>query len=370
MRVALDVSAVPTRVAGAGRYVVELARRLPGAGVTTTLVARRDDAARWRELSSARVLDPVPVPRPARLAYEALRAGRGALAHEVDLWHGPHYTMPRRSALPVVVTVHDLTYFTHPEWHERAKVALFTRSIRHAATHAAALVCVSEHTARELAALVAPSAPVVTAPLGVELERFGPEDRGDAARLEALGLSGGPAILFVGTDEPRKGLGTLLEAFTAVGDLDPAVELWVCGQRGWGDSPLAAALASHPHRDRIRALGYVEDATLPALYRRAAVVAYPSKGEGFGLPVLEAMACGASVVTTAGTVMAEVAGDAARLVESGDPTALATGLYEALVEGEPERARRARAGRARAEGYTWDLCVARHLDAYRIALGR
>lgn len=370
MRVALDVSAVPARVAGAGRYVVELARRLPGAGVATTLVARRDDAARWRALSAARVLDPVPCARPARLAYEALRAGRGPLAHEVDLWHGPHYTMPRRTRLPVVVTVHDLTYLTHPEWHERAKVALFTRSIRHAAAHAAAIVCVSEHTARELAALVAPSVPVVTAPLGVELERFHAGADGDDARLRALGLSGAPAILFVGTDEPRKGLDTLLEAFAEVGGADPEVELWICGQRGWGDSPLDAALTGHRHRGRIRPLGYVEDAALPALYRRAAVVAYPSRGEGFGLPVLEALACGASVVTTADTVMAEVAGSAARLVAADEPVALAGALLEALGEGATERAARAVAARARAEGFTWERCVARHLDAYRIALGR
>ena len=370
MRVALDVSAVPVRVAGAGRYVVELARRLPGTGVATTLVARRDDAARWRAWSSARVLDPVPRARPARLAYEALRAGRGPLTHEVDLWHGPHYTMPRRTPLPVVVTVHDLTYFTHPEWHERAKVALFTRSIRHAAAHAAALVCVSEYTARELATLVAPSVPVVTAPLGVALERFRAEPDDDAARLDGLRLSGAPAILFVGTDEPRKGLDTLLEAFAEVGDAQAEVELWVAGQRGWGASPIAGALAGHRHRGRIRSLGYVEDTALPALYRRAAVVAYPSRGEGFGLPVLEAMACGASVVTTADTVMAEVAGPAARLVGAGDAVALATALAEALGEDAPARGARARVARARAEEFTWERCVARHLDAYRVALGR
>lgn len=210
---------------------------------------------------------------------------------------------------------------------------------------------------------------MVVAPLGVELNRFSPDASGDDARLAELGLSrSAPVVLFVGTDEPRKGLDVLIEAFAEAADVEAAVELWVCGQRGWGASPIGAALASHRHRDRIRRLGFVDDAVLPALYRRASVVAYPSRGEGFGLPVLEAMACGASVVTTCDTVMAEVAGDAARLVPIGDVDALARAVLEALGEDDATRAARSQRARRRSETFTWDRCVARHLDAYAMAV--
>jgi glycosyltransferase involved in cell wall biosynthesis len=370
VRVALDVSAVPAQVAGAGRYVVEIARRLPGAGVSTTLVARRDDTARWREWSpDARVVGAVPRARPARLAYEAWLLGVGGVARGADVWHGPHYTMPHRGRMPTVVTIHDLTFFTNPEWHERTKVTFFRRAIVYAARHARVLVSVSDFSARLLDEIVPEHAPVVVAPLGVDLVAFGPEDDGDAARLAASGLDpSAPVVLFVGTVEPRKGLDVLLSAFADVATRDGDVELWLAGQAGWGEGPIAAQLASHPFARRIRRLGFVEDAALPALYRRARAVAYPSRGEGFGLPVLEALACGASVVTTAETVMAEVAGGTARLVPAGDAAALAAAVLAALEEGPDERAARASRARERAEGFTWESCVTQHLYAYRRAV--
>ena len=145
MRVALDVSAMPSRLAGAGRYVAELAQRLPQL-TDVTLVTRRGDVERWRSLSSASVASPVPDGRASRLAYEALLLGRSAAARGADVWHAPHYTMPRTGKTPTVVTIHDLTFFTNPEWHEASKVAFFKRAISYASTHADVVVCVSDYT--------------------------------------------------------------------------------------------------------------------------------------------------------------------------------------------------------------------------------
>jgi alpha-1,3-rhamnosyl/mannosyltransferase len=127
-------------------------------------------------------------------------------------------------------------------------------------------------------------------------------------------------------------------------------------------------LDEHPFKERIRRLGFVDDEVLPALYRRARVVAYPSRGEGFGLPVLEAMACGASVVTSDGTVMAEVAADAARLVPIGDASALASALVAGLADDVTAGAALGERARSRAEHFTWNACVDQHLVAYRQAL--
>ncbi|MGC8498191.1 MAG: glycosyltransferase family 4 protein [Acidimicrobiales bacterium] len=370
MRLGLDVSAVPNRVAGAGRYIVELARRLPEDGTEVTLAARRGDGERWRSWSSARVRDLVPARRPLRLAYEAALLGRTPLLRGLDVWHGPHYTMPRGAPIPVVVTIHDLTLFTHPQYHERAKVRFFQHAIAYAARHAAVLIAVSDWTAARLDEVVGEHAPVVVAPHGVDLDRFSPQGDDEAAWAASPLDRRRPYVLFVGTLEPRKGVDVLLAAFAEVGRADPDLELWLVGQRGWHADVLEAAVASHPLRERIVRLGYVADDLLPALLRGARAVAYPSRAEGFGLPVLEALACGAPVATTAGTVMAEVAGSAAFLSPVGDAGALATSLEHLTRLEGAERARVAARAVAQAQTYTWDRSLRAHRRAYQMAEAR
>lgn len=276
--------------------------------------------------------------------------------------------MPHGGSTPAVVTIHDLTFFTNPEWHERSKVAFFRRAISYSAAHARVLVSVSAFSARMMEELLPAHAPIVVAPLGVELDRFQESCDQDAEVLRSSQLAlDVPYIFFVGTVEPRKGLDVLLTAFAELASDDNEVELWLAGQLGWGEGPIESAIVSHPYRSRIRRLGYVDEALLGALYRGARVVAYPSRGEGFGLPVLEAMACGAQVVTTRDTVMAEVAGDAARLVAVGDELALASALNEALSVSDDARATWSSRARARAERFTWDACVDQHLVAYDMA---
>lgn len=372
MKLALDVSAVPPRLAGAGRYIGELARRMPGTGVETTLVTRRDDTLRWHDWSpSSRIASIVPNARPSRLLYEAWLAGRSATARSVDVWHSPHYTMPHRSSSPTVVTIHDLTFFTNPEWHERSKAPFFRRAISYAATHADVLITVSEFTARQLDEQVPAHAPVVVATLGVDLERFSTDSSADAQLLGAHGLNPERTfILFLGTVEPRKGIDVLLDAFDVIARRGGDVELWLAGQPGWGVKEIEAKISGHGALARIRRLGFVDDAVLPALLRQARAVAYPSRGEGFGLPVLEALACGATVVTTANTVMSEIAGDAAMLARAGDAVQLAERLTSALDQNDEERALRARRARARAETFTWESSIAQHVKAYEMAAQR
>lgn len=372
MRVALDVSAVPAKIAGAGRYIAEVAERLPGAGVETTLVTRRDDALRWQSRSPRATIAPlVPRNRALRLAYEATRLGSSRVARGVDVWHAPHYTMPRACATPVVVTIHDLTLFTHPEWHERSKVAFFRRAIRYSATHAKVLVCVSDFTARELRDVLAPSVPVVVAPLGVDHARFHPDASGDGLLLDGAQLrTTRPYLFFLGTLEPRKGLDVLLRAFRQLAAHDDELELWVAGQSGWGVGSLGDELRTHPYASRIRRLGFVDEELLPALLRQARVVVYPSRGEGFGLPVLEAMACGATVVTSRDTVMAEVAGDGAALTNAGDEEELGQTIARLLVEASEVRLARVERAVANAANFTWERTLSAHLDAYRQAVGQ
>jgi glycosyltransferase involved in cell wall biosynthesis len=369
VKVALDVSAVPVHLAGAGRYIGELATRLPALGVQSTLVTRRADADRWRRLSPhSSVAAIVPDARALRLLYEAWALGTSVPARGSDVWHAPHYTMPHRGATPTVVTIHDLTFFTNPEWHERSKVAFFKRAITYSARHAKVLISVSDFTARQIEEFLPGHGPVVVAPHGVDLARFSPEGPDDDVLFDAAGLSTGVAyVLFVGTIEPRKGLDVLLDAFEDLSRENDALELWLAGQAGWGLKDFEGRLARHPAAPRIRRLGFVDEELLPALLRRSSAVAYPSRGEGFGLPVLEAMACGASVVTTQDTVMAEVAGNCAELTRAGDPVALAEALRAVLASDGAQRELRSALSRERAETFTWEFSMARHLAAYELA---
>ena len=309
-------------------------------------------------------------PAQLRRACESCLFQLGArLAREIepDVWHGPHYTMPLRSPVPSVVTIHDLTFFDHPEWHERSKVVYFRRMIRAAAKRAAVLICVSEYTAGRLRALCDPQGEVLVIPHGVDHERFTPngDEEADRALLAAHGITS-PYLAFAGTIEPRKNLPVLVDAFAKISAAHPAVRLVLAGGDGWGTKETSAAIAESGVATRILRPGYLAGETLVALFRHAEAVAYPSLEEGFGLPALEALACGTPLVTSTGTALGEVAGDAALLVPAADEAALAAALGSVLDD--PATAARLRAaGPPRAALFTWAASVDSHANAYRRA---
>jgi glycosyltransferase involved in cell wall biosynthesis len=371
VRLLLDVSAVPDRPVGAGYYTLNLAAHLARRDDDEThLLCREHDGARWAALApGAAVHAEVPSGRPARLVWEQTRAARLTRTLGIDVWHGPHYTMPLRLTVPAVVTVHDLTFFEHPEWHERGKVAYFRPMIRAATRRAAVVIAVSDDTAARLRRHALPTGPIIVAPHGVDHTRFTPraEAAADDAALAPHGIRA-PFIAFTGTIEPRKGLPTLVDAFARIAADDRALRLVVAGGDGWGSDQVRDAVAASGVPTRVLRPGYLPDSAVAPFFRRAAVVAYPSLAEGFGLNALEALACGAPLVTTTGSALDEVVGDAALTVAPGDSDALAGALREAL---HPEVAARLRAaGPERAAQFTWERSVDRHVEAYRLAAAR
>ena len=255
-------------------------------------------------------------------------------ARAVDLLHCTTFRGPVRSSVPTVVTVHDLAILRAPEafprWHRLYGRAGLERVLR----AADAIVAVSEFTRDEVTALVdVPAERVRVVPNGVDV-LFTPEGpRAD-----------GEYVLAVATLEPRKNLRRAVDAAREAG-----VELRVVGARGWGGVDVPGWV------------GEVPDAELAALYRGARCVVYPSLYEGFGLPVLEAMACGTPVVTSRATAMEEVAGTAAVLVDPLDVSAIAAGIHEAVSR----RDELVPAGLARAGVFTWDRAADAVVELWR-----
>ena len=257
---------------------------------------------------------------PLGLPRRARRAG-------IDVLHCPTFRAPFQPPVPLVVTVFDLAILRYPEAFNRWTRTYSRFFVPRAVRAAARVITISDFTKRE-----------VTELLGM------PEDRIRVIPLaagEAFGAEGAAAagdyVLAVGTLEPRKNLARLAEGARRAG-----LELRVVGARGWGGVQADGA--------GVRWLGHVPDAELAELYRGALCVAYPSLYEGFGLPVLEAMACGAPVVTSRGSATEEVADGAAVLVDAADPASIAAGLEEAIGR----RDELGRLGRERAAGFSWD----------------
>jgi glycosyltransferase involved in cell wall biosynthesis len=377
----LDVSAVPVNPVGAGQYTMHLASALSRRpDLDLILIGRRGDRERWTQAApGASTVSAAPAQRPLRLAWEQLALPGLVRRLDASVHHGPHYTMPERSSVPMVVTVHDLSFFEAPQWHDRSKVVLFKRAIRVAARRATAVVCPSRATADQLARWCRVDAELFVAHHGVDAERFIPhevEPDADAAilgRIDARLGGGQPYLVFVGTLEPRKDVPSLVQAFDRVADRHPEALLVLAGGDGWGASAVDQAIAATSSGRRIVRTGYVADAVIPVLLRSAVAAVYPALYEGFGLPALEALSCGTPLITTSGTAMEEVAGDAATLVRPGDVAGLAEALDAALGSGSVttsgERERQRHAGLKIAAAHTWEESANRHVEAYRYAQG-
>jgi len=375
----LDVSAVPVNPVGAGQYTLHLAAALSRRpDLDLILIGRRGDRVRWTQAASgARMVSAAPRRRPLRLAWEQLALPGLLRRLDASVHHGPHYTMPERSSVPMVVTVHDLSFFEAPQWHDRSKVVLFKRAIRVAARRATAVVCPSRATADQLARWCRVDAELFVAHHGVDAGRFGPHEAEPGADAVILGridarLGGGrPYLVFVGTLEPRKDVPSLVQAFHRVADRHPEALLVLAGGDGWGASAVDQAIAATSRGRRVVRTGYVADAVIPVLLRSAVAAVYPALYEGFGLPALEALSCGTPLITTSGTAMEEVAGDAATLVSPGDVAGLAEAIDAALGSGitdtSGERDRRRQAGLKIAAAHTWEQSATRHVEAYRYA---
>lgn len=370
LRVLVDATAVPADRGALGRYVDGLIAALAAAGTDLAVACQRSDVERYSRMApDARVASgPIAIAhRPARLAWE--QTGLPLLAQQVeaDIVHCPYYSMPLRPGKPTVVTIHDLTYFSEPELHNAVKATFYKSATRTSLHRASRLIVPSKATRDELVHLLGADATNIdVAYHGVDQERFHRPSEAERQRIQGrLGLHGKPYIAFLGALEPRKNVPDLIRGYIkAVENLPDPPALVLAGSGGW-EEEVDAALAAVPSHLRVVRPGFLRASDLPGYLGSALIVAFPSRGEGFGLPVLEAMACGAPVLTTHRTSLPEVGGEAVAYTEP-DVESVAGSLC-GLLQDEARRRALGESGHARAMEFTWTASVGAHMACYERA---
>jgi glycosyltransferase involved in cell wall biosynthesis len=372
-RVLVDATAIPADRGGVGRYLDALLPELDRLEADLVVVCQARDAA--AVAASCRRARVVPLHerfarRAARLVWEQVGLPRLARRASADVIFSPHYTMPLLTRTPVVVTLHDATFFSHPELHTRTKRVFFRTATRIAVRRARALVVPSQATRDEVVRFTGARPDRFTVALhGVDPAVFHPVGPAEANRVaEELGLAGRSYVAFLGTLEPRKNVPALIRGWvTAVRGTPEPPALVLAGGPGWDDQ-VEPAIAQVPAGLDVLRTGYLPLEDLAGLLAGAQVVAYPSRGEGFGLPVLEAMACGAAVLTSAELSLTEVGGDAVAYCGTSDAE-IGQGL-RALLADPGKRSALGAAALERARQFTWASSARAHLDALRSATRR
>lgn len=378
MRIAIDYRSALGSPAGIGRFTRELVDSLAAleasdgesdAQYVLYAAILRGYRERSRQLPpSSPALVPCVRRFPGKLlefASRFLPVSAETFTGPVDLFHLPDYAHPPVRSARVLATVHDVSFDIEPGWYPAADAVRLRRAVERRIAAGDTLLTVSENSRREILEHYAiDQGRVHVVPLGVDTEQFSPRPAAEIESMCArLGITT-PYLLFVGTIQPRKNLGRLLEAVSIARSRGMDETLVIAGAPGWCCQAEMRAIETLMREGAVHHLGYVDDSDLPALYSGARGLCYPSHHEGFGLPVLEAMACGTAVLTSRARALIEVGSDAALQVDADSAEALADGVGR-LTGDETLRLRLAREGSARAAQFTWERCARGVRSVYR-----
>jgi glycosyltransferase involved in cell wall biosynthesis len=366
LKLILSVEALAPELTGIGRYAWELAQRLPGHPVVQGMRFYRN--GQWVGEPASLIKnnsDKSNKPKGLRLKTPRwLRNLRMSVACRGAVFHGPNYFLPP-CADKGVITVHDLSVFKFPELHPVERIKQFERDFSRSVAQAAHVITDSQATRSELMAFAGlPASRISAVALGVAANFVPRAAQHTALPLQRYGLAAGGYALCVSTLEPRKKVDQLLLAWQQLPmAVRQAYPLALVGGRGWLSEALKVQIAQGQAQGWVKHLGYVPEHDLPLLYAGAALFVYPSTYEGFGLPAIEAMACGVPVVVSNQSCMPEVTQGAALMVDPDDTAAFAATLEQGLTD-NAWRTSAVAAGLAVAAGYTWQRCVDETVAVY------
>ena len=361
------------RSAGVSRYIHYLLAYLPQVDTRLSCVAFLGAPLGypgWREhVSPWRTENPV-----MRILWEQIVQPLGAWGERLDLLHVPVYVGPIVAPCPVVVTVHDLSFYHYPEMFPPFRRAYLQTLTRRTVRHAAHVIVDSASTRSDVVHILdVPESKVTVIPLGVDARLHPIEDRQLVQSFrERRGLPE-RMILYLGTLEPRKNLITLLEAYALLRreralDWIGGHRLVIAGGKGWYYQEITARVEQLKLQDEVLFPGYIPQEELALWINAADLFVYPSVYEGFGLPPLEAMACGTPVVVSDAAALREVVGEAGIVVEAHDPQALARAIADVLHDRDRHRTLR-EAGLARARQFSWEAMALQTAGLYHRILG-
>lgn len=363
-RITIDYTPAARQQAGIGRYTRELIRALAQLDTETayTLLVRGDATVpdSLADFSANFSVRRSPISERTLTRLWRLRVPLPAdwLAGPSDVYYSPDYILPPLRRGRAVVTVHDLSFLTVPQAADAGLRAYLTDAVPRSVARADHVLADSEHTRQDLARLLRTPAPKISVLYSGVSPAFRRVEEGERlAEVRARYGLAGPFVLGLGTIEPRKNLERLIEAFGRLVAAGEPHALALVGGQGWLYGPIYERVQALGLADRVHFLGFVPDADLPPLYSAAEAFAFPSLYEGFGLPPLEALACGTPTVVSNVSSLPEVVGDAALQVAPTDVDALAAALAR-LLHDEPLRARLRDAGPRQASRFTWPAAAA------------